>query len=480
MRDVSEGVGGMREEHDALGVKQVPEGALYGIQTARARENFAISGLPPRAELVGGIVTVKKAAAQINAELGVLSAEKAAAIVAAADEVLGGLHLDQFVVDPFQAGAGTSHNMNANEVLANRANEILADAQAGGARAVSVRGTYAPVHPNDDVNHGQSSNDAIPTAIRIALQQPGARLSSELARLQHELEVKAREFDHILKSARTHLQDAVPIRLGQEFAAYAASVRKARGRVELALAEARALSIGGTAAGTGLNAHPQFGALMVERLSVLTGMEFTAAPDRIQATMSLDDLVALSAALRGTALSLIQIANDLRLLSSGPRTGLAEIVLPAVQPGSSIMPGKVNPVMAEMLDMVCFHVVGADAAVAMAGQAGQLEINVMTPLVAWELLFSLEILANGVAAFTDRCVSGIVADEEQCRHWSERSLGLATALNPTIGYEQAAEVAKEAFASGKTVPEVVLERGILSADELVEKLDPAALTEPHE
>ena len=459
----------MRTERDALGAKEVPDEALYGIQTARAIENFPVSGLAPRPELVVGIVTVKKAAALVNGELGVLPGEKAEAIVRAADEVLGGAHREHFRVDPFQAGAGTSHNMNANEVLANRANELL----GGG-----PRGVYRPVHPNDDVNRAQSSNDAIPTAIRIGLQAPAAGLLGELARLREALAAKGREFDHILKSARTHLQDAVPIRLGQEFAAYAVTAGKAHERVERARDETCALSIGGTAAGTGLNADPRFAPLMVAKLSEIVGVPFRPADDLVQATQSLDDLVVFSAALRGAALSLIQIANDLRLLSSGPRTGLAEISLPAVQPGSSIMPGKVNPVMAEMLDMVCFHVVGADTAVALAAQAGQLEINVMTPLVAYELLFALELLTNALRVFTDRCVSGIVADEEQCRLWGARSLGLATALNPYIGYEAAAEVAKEAFRTGKAVPDVVLEKGVLTPEELAERLDPAALTQP--
>jgi aspartate ammonia-lyase len=459
----------MRREHDSLGDKDVPSEALYGIQTQRAIENFPISGLPPRPELVDGIVLVKKAAALVNRELGLLPADKAEAIVRAADEVLGGAHRDQFRVDPFQAGAGTSHNMNANEVLANRANELL----GGG-----PRGSYAPVHPNDDVNQSQSSNDAVPTAIRIALQRPADELAAALLALQQALEAKGAEFDHVLKSARTHLQDAVPIRLGQELAAYAVTVRKARVRVADALEETRALHIGGTAAGTGLNADPRYAGLMVARLSELTGVPLRAADDLVQATQSLDDFVVFSGALRGAALSLIQIANDLRLLSSGPRTGLAEITLPPVQPGSSIMPGKVNPVMAEMLDMVCFHVVGADAAVALAAQAGQLEINVMTPLVAFELLFCLQVLSAAVLGFTGRCVRGIEADEDNCRRWGERSLGLATALNPVIGYEAAAEVAKEAHRTGKSVPEVVLERGILSADELAERLDPAALTQP--
>ncbi|MGZ4198871.1 MAG: aspartate ammonia-lyase [Thermoleophilia bacterium] len=459
----------MRREHDSLGDKDVPAEALYGIQTRRAIENFPISGLPPRPELVDAIVLVKKAAAQVNTELGLLDADKADAIVRAADEILGGAHRDQFLVDPFQAGAGTSHNMNANEVLANRANELL----GGG-----PRGVYAPVHPNDDVNRGQSSNDAIPTAIRLALQGPAGGLDAALLALQQALEAKGDDFDHILKSARTHLQDAVPIRLGQEFAAYAVTVRKARERVAHALDATRALHVGGTAAGTGMNTDPRYAGLMVARLSELAGVPLRAADDLVQATQSLDDFVAFSGALRGAALSLIQLANDLRLLSSGPRTGLAEITLPPVQPGSSIMPGKVNPVMAEMLDMVCFHVVGADAAVAMAGQAGQLEINVMTPLVAFELLFAVQVLTAAVFVFTERCVRGIEADEANCRRWGERSLGLATALNPVIGYEAAAAVAGEAYRTGKPVPEVVLERGILSADELAERLDPKALTQP--
>jgi aspartate ammonia-lyase len=459
----------MRREHDALGEKEVPDEALYGIQTERAIENFPISGLAPRTELVDGIVLVKKAAALVNRDLGLLSADKAKAIVRAADEVIGGAHREQFRVDPFQAGAGTSHNMNANEVLANRANELL----GGG-----PRGVYRPVHPNDDVNRSQSSNDAFPTALRIALQRPATDLAAALLALQEALEAKAAEFDHVLKSARTHLQDAVPIRLGQEFAAYAVTARRARQRMERGLEDTRALHIGGTAAGTGLNTDPRYADMMIDRLSELAGVPFVAAEDLVQATMSLDDFVAFSASLRGVALSLIQLANDLRLLSSGPRTGIAEITLPAVQPGSSIMPGKVNPVMAEMLDMVCFHVVGADAAVALAGQAGQFEINVMTPLVAFEVLFSLHILTAAVRAFTERCVRGIVADEENCRRWGERSLGLATALNPYIGYEAAAEVAKEAYRTGKTVAELVLEKGILSEEELAERLDPASLTQP--
>jgi len=458
-----------RREHDSLGEREVPAEALYGIQTARAIENFAISGLSPRPELVGAIVLVKKAAALVNAELGALPADKAKAIVAACDEVLSGEHAEQFRVDPFQAGAGTSHNMNANEVLANRANELL----GGG-----PRGVYAPVHPNDDVNKSQSSNDTIPTAIRLALQGPTGRLLEALLRLEQALDDKGVQFDGVLKSARTHLQDAVPIRLGQEFAAYAVTVRKARTRVETSLDETRALHIGGTAAGTGLNTDARYAARMITTLSELSGVSLRAADDLVQATQSLDDFVAFSASLRGAALSLIQIANDLRLLSSGPRTGLAEITLPAVQPGSSIMPGKVNPVMAEMLDMACFHVVGADGAVALAGQAGQLEINVMTPLVAFELLFSLQVLGSAVEAFTEKCVEGIEADEEMCRFWSDRSLGLATALNPRIGYEAAAEVAKEARRSGKSVREIVLEKGILTAAELDDELDPAKLTEP--
>jgi len=457
-----------RREHDALGDRDVPAEALYGVQTARAIENFRISGLPPRPELVDSIVLVKKAAALVNAELGVLAPEKAEAIVRAAEEVLGGAHSDQFRVDPFQAGAGTSHNMNANEVLANRANELLG----------TTRGAYSPVHPNDDVNRGQSSNDVIPTAIRIALQTPGATLLAALARLRQALDDKAMQFDRVLKSARTHLQDAVPIRLGQEFAAYAVTVGKARGRVESALLETRALHIGGTAAGTGLNTDPRYAARMVTTLSELSGVPLRAADDLVQATQSLDDFVAFSASLRGAALSLIQIANDLRLLSSGPRTGIAEITLPAVQPGSSIMPAKVNPVLAEMVAMVCFHVIGADTAVALAGQAGQLEINVMTPLVAFELLFSLQVLANAVDVFTERCVKGIAADEAMCRFWSDRSLGLVTALVPRIGYEAAAELANEAQRSGTPVRELVLERGILTEAELAAELDPAKLTEP--
>jgi fumarate hydratase class II len=456
-----------RIERDPLGELPVPVAALYGVQTERARQNFPISGLSPRPAFVDARVWIKKAAALTHKETKRLDAKLADAIIRAADEVLGGQHRDQFVVDPYQAGAGTSHNMNVNEVLANRANELL-----GG-----KRGEYKPVHPNDHVNMAQSTNDTIPTAIRLATLATLATLETALSRLAQAFLAKGKAFDGIVKSGRTHLQDATPIRLGQEFTAYGHTIERNLDRLRRTAEDLRDLGIGGTAVGTGLNAEPRYPELMVKHLSALTGLTLRVGRDRVQLMQSMGDAAAFSAVLRTCAVDLNRIANDIRLLSSGPRTGLNEILLPAVQPGSSIMPGKVNPSMAEMVNMVCYQVIGNDLAVATAAEAGQLELNVMMPLIAHNLVFSMEILASASRAFAERCIEGIEADAEQCAHWLERSPALVTALAPKIGYAEAAKLAKEAVAKNVTVRQLVTEKGVLKGKELDEVLDLAAMTE---
>jgi aspartate ammonia-lyase len=457
-----------RIERDPLGELPVPANALYGIQTERARLNFPISHLAPLAPFVDAVVRIKKAAALTNRETGRLDPRLADAVVRAADEVLGGQHRDQFVVDPYQAGAGTSHNMNVNEVLANRANELL-----GG-----KRGEYRPVHPNDHVNMAQSTNDVIPTAIRLAVLGELPALLESLDGLARALLAKGVAFDRIVKSGRTHLQDATPIRLGQEFAAYGHTVERSRERLAGAADPLRDLGIGGTAVGTGLNAEPQYPGLMVQHLRMLTGLELRAGTDRVQLMQSMGDPAAFSGALRTYAVDLGKVANDLRLLASGPRTGIAEIVLPAVQPGSSIMPGKVNPSIAEMVNMVCYQVLGNDVTVAAAAEAGQLELNVMMPVIAHNLLFSMQILTNASRVLAQRCVVGIEADAAQCEHWLERSPALVTALAPRIGYAEAAKLAKEAVAKNVTVRQLVMEKGVLKGKELDAVLDLLAMTEP--
>ena len=375
---------------------------------------------------------------------------------------------DWFVVDVYQAGAGTSHNMNTNEVIANRAIEIL-----GG-----IKGEYSIIHPNDDVNMAQSTNDVCPTAIRIAAALMTEGLLGSLDRLRDALGAKANEFDSIIKSGRTHLQDAVPVRLGQEFGAYAKNIRKHRLAIGHAAESCRELGIGGTATGTGLNAHPKFRELMVKELTREIKSEFRMADDYFEAMQSLRPFVELSGAIRNLAQDLIRIANDLRLMSSGPKTGLGEIVLPPVQPGSSIMPGKVNPVMAEMVDMVCFQVVGCDTTILLAAQAGQLELNVMMPVVAFNLLHEIEILGNAIDVFVKYCISGIAANSGRCKEYAEGSMSIVTVLNPHIGYAKAAEVAKEALLSGKSIKEIVLEKGYLTREKLDEVFDLRAMTEP--
>jgi len=456
-----------RIERDPLGELAVPADALYGVQTLRARQNFPISGLRPLPAFVEAVVQIKKAAAETHRETGRLEARLADAIVRAADEVLLGQHREHFVVDVYQAGAGTSHNMNANEVLANRANEFL-----GG-----KRGDYKPIHPNDHVNMAQSTNDVIPTSIRLgALMRLGA-LCTALDGLTDAFLAKGREFDGVMKSGRTHLQDATPMRLGQEFTAYGHTIQRCRIRLEQAADALRDLGIGGTAVGTGLNAEPQYPALMVKYLGQNTGLALRVGEDRIQLMQSLGDVAHFSGAIRALAIDLGKIASDLRLLASGPRTGMAEILLPAVQPGSSIMPGKVNPSIAEMVNQVCYQVMGNDMTVALSAEAGQLELNVMMPVVAHNLLFAMEIIGNAASVFAERCVRGIQADAAMCAHWLERSPAIVTALAPKIGYAEAAKLAKEALAKNLTVRQLVEQKGILKGDEIDAVLDYHAMTE---
>jgi aspartate ammonia-lyase len=456
-----------RIERDPLGEKAVPAGALYGIQTLRAAENFPISGLRPLPALVDAVIWIKRSAALVHKQTGRLDTRLADAIVRAADEILAGQHRDQFIVDVYQAGAGTSHNMNCNEVLANRANEILG----------AARGAYQPVHPNDHVNMAQSTNDVIPTAMRLAILATLPRTIEALEQLGASLLAKGIQFDDIVKSGRTHLQDATPIRLGQEFTAYAHTVERHRRKIEEAAEWLRELNIGGTAVGTGINAEPEYPELMVRQLERISGLRVRPGQDRVQLMQSMGDIATVSGALRAYVLDLNKIANDIRLLASGPRTGLAEILLPAVQPGSSIMPGKVNPSIAEMVNQVCFQALGLDTTVALAAEAGQLELNVMMPVMAHNMVFALIIVGNASAVFAERCIDGIEADAAQCAYWLERSPALVTALAPKIGYAEAASLAKEAIATGLTVKELVTRKGILKGKEL-QALDLRAMTEP--
>ena len=459
-----------RIERDSLGERELPPDVYYGIQTARAIENFPISGWKPYPSLVTSTIQIKKAAALTNAALGSLDARIAKAIEMAADEVLAGRLRDQFVVDPFQAGAGTSHNMNANEVLANRAIELL-----GG-----EKGDYSIVHPNDHVNMSQSTNDVFPTAMRLAALEDTGKLTNSLELLAAALQSKSVEFDRIVKSGRTHLQDAVPLRLGQEFRAYATAIRKNTDRTTRAVEELTEIGLGGTAVGTGLNAAPGYRRLVVEELSRVTNRDLVATGNYFESMQSMSPFVGLSSALRTLATDVIRITNDLRLLSSGPNTGIAEINLPAVQPGSSIMPGKVNPVIAEMTAMVCFQVMGNDLTIASAAQAGQIELNVMMPVISLNVLMSLSLLTNALTVLRERCVKGITANEERCRWYVEHSVGLVTALNPKIGYTRAAEIAKRAIAKGKTIRETIKEESLLTAEELAEVMDTLSMTEYEE
>ncbi len=455
-----------RTERDTLGEVNVPADAYYGAQTVRAVENFPISGLRTPADLVTATILVKKAAAEANRAIGRLDAVVARAIVSAADEILAGRLRDQFVVDVYQAGAGTSHNMNANEVLANRAGEILGD----------PRGTYARVHPNDHVNMGQSTNDVFPTATRLALLTTAGALVKAAQDLVEGLARKSDAFTDILKTGRTHLQDAVPITLGQEFGGYAECIRRGADDVAEASEQLRELNIGATAVGTGLNAGEDYRRLVVENLSRYTGLSLTPALNLFRVTQSMGDVLAYSSAMRRLAVEVGKVASDLRLLSMGPRAGLSEITLPAVQPGSSIMPGKVNPSVPEMVNQVCFQVIGCDVTITMACEAGQLELNVMMPVIAWNALHASTILRESMKVLRTRCVDGITANEDRARELLDRSTAMATALSPYIGYAATADLAKESIETGRSIRELVLARGLLDKDRLDRILSLDAMT----
>src|SRR5687767_10763292 len=456
-----------RIEKDPLGELAVPADALYGVQTVRARQNFPISGLRPLWPFVQSQVWLKKAAALTHKETGRLDARLADAISSAADEVLARKHDEHFVVDPYQAGAGTSHNMNVNEVLANRANELL-----GG-----KRGEYKPVHPNDHVNMAQSTNDTIPTNIRLSALSMLPALVKAFENLRDALVAKGREFDHVVKAGRTHLQDAMPIRLGQEFTAYAGSIDRALRRVREAADYLRDLGIGGSAVGTGVTVEKEYPALMNKHLTQITGLDLRVGEDRIQLMQSMGDPAGFSASLRVLAIDLSKIASDLRLMAMGPRTGIDEIRLPAVQPGSSIMPGKVNPSIPEMVNQVCFQVMGLDTTVAIAAEHGQLELNVMMPVIAFNVLLSMEIMTNAARILAEKCVRGIEANREMNEYWVERSAALATALAPQIGYARAAEISKRSVKEGMLIRDLVRKEGILPEDQIDEVLDLKKMTE---
>jgi fumarate hydratase class II len=471
--------GAHRIERDSLGEVRVPREALFGAQTQRAIDNFPISGLRPWPAFVWAMAAIKHAAAEVNRDLGLLDDDKAGAIKRAAQEVMEGQWAEAFAVDPFQAGAGTSHNMNVNEVLANRASQIL-----GG-----ELGDYL-VHPNDHVNMAQSTNDTIPTAIRLGCLWRMDELVQTTDALAAALRQRAEIFDPVVKSGRTHLQDAVPVRLGQEFGAYARAVERDVERLARGADGLRRLGIGGTATGTGLNAHPEYHTRMVTKLAEITGIELHTSDDLFESMQSMADMTEFSAAMRTLAISLTRIANDFRLLASGPNTGLDELRLQPVQPGSSIMPGKVNPVMAEMLNMAMFHVQGCDLTVSLAAQAGQLELNVMMPIIAHNLFEMMQVMIGSIGAFTDRCVATVEANAEKAEGWLEKNAIVVTALNPLIGYSAGAELVKEALRRDATVRQVAIERAeagqlkhstqdrLVSADEVAAALqDLRKLTE---
>lgn len=437
----------LRIEHDSLGDLGVPQDALYGIQTQRAIQNFPISGLRPWKAFIWSMGLIKLCAAEVHRELGMLDGHLANAIIQAAQEVIEGRWDDQFVVDPFQAGAGTSHHMNVNEVIANRATQIL------GGQA----GEYW-VHPNDHVNMAQSTNDTIPTAIRLGALWRLGELLETVENLATALSCKAMEFDDIVKSGRTHLQDAVPIRLGQEFGAYAEAVRRDAGRIRRSGQELSRLGIGGTATGTGLNAHPHYHALMVKKLSEHSKLALQTSDNLFESMQSMADAADFSATLRTLSITLTRIANDFRLLASGPTTGLDELRLPAVQPGSSIMPGKVNPVMAEMLNMAMFHIQGCDLVISLAAQAGQLELNVMMPIIAHNLFEMMQVMTGSVKAFTNHCVKGLAANQAKAEGWLERNAIIVTALNPIIGYSAGAQLVKEALNSNLSIRQLAFSK----------------------
>jgi aspartate ammonia-lyase len=459
-----------RIEHDSIGELKVPQEALYGVQTLRAVQNFPISGSKPHRVFINATVHIKKAAARFHAKVGMLDKKKADAIIKAADEILvKGQWIDQFVVDVYQAGAGTSHNMNTNEVLANRAIEIL-----GG-----KRGDYKLVHPNDHVNMGQSTNDVIPTAIRLSGLVLVEDFLPVLDKLSKTFFKKGKEFKAVYKSGRTHLQDAVPISLGQEFTAYGECIKRHRDRIDAASNDLKELGIGGSAAGSGLNTHKDYSVSMAKLLSEQTGLKLIPHPNLFEAMQSMAPVVSVSNAVRNLTLDLIRIANDFRLMTSGPTTGFGEILLPVMQPGSSIMPGKVNPVMAECLNMVCFQVLGFDTTIAMASQAGQLELNVMMPVIAYNQNQMLTLMTQMLRVFEEKCVSGIKADEKRCLYFAEMSVQVAAALNPVIGYEKAADVVKTALKENKTIRQVVLEKNLLSEEKYNQAVQMEKIVDPH-
>ncbi|GBF09990.1 MAG: aspartate ammonia-lyase [Tepidibacillus sp.] len=457
-----------RLEKDLLGTKEVPKDAYYGIQTMRAVENFPITGYPPHKELIRAFGYVKKAAAMANSEVGVLNKKIAGAIIQAAEEVIEGKLHEHFIVDSIQGGAGTSFNMNANEVIANRAIEIM-----GG-----EKGNYLLVSPNTHVNMAQSTNDAFPTAIHIAVFNLSKGLIEALKELHQSLEKKTQEFDDVIKMGRTHLQDAVPIRLGQEFSAYGNVISRDIIRIQQSVQHLGEVNMGATAVGTGLNAMPQYIKRVVEILAEITGLPLKNAKNLVDATQNTDAYTEVSSSLKILAINLSKMANDLRLMASGPRTGFNEINLPPRQPGSSIMPGKVNPVMAEVINQIAFQVIGNDHTISLASEAGQLELNVMEPVLVFNLLQSLSILQNGIRVFTQYLIDGITANVERCKQLVENSVGIVTAINPHVGYEIATQVAKEALTTGKPVREICLERGLLTEEELELILDTKEMTAP--
>lgn len=457
-----------RVEKDYIGTKDVPEGVYYGVQSLRAAENFHITGLSMHPEIINSLAYIKKAAAITNCEVGIIDKKIANAIVKACDEILEGKFHKDFIVDPIQGGAGTSLNMNANEVIANRAIELL-----GG-----QKGDYSIVNPNDHVNCSQSTNDVIPTAGKMTSLRLLKNLKKELRRLYEALSKKADEFDHVIKMGRTQMQDAVPIRLGQEFKAYSVAVMRDINRMDKAMDEMRTLNMGGTAVGTGINADEAYLKRIVPNLVEISGMDFVQAFDLIDATQNLDPFVAVSGAIKACAVTLSKIANDFRLMSSGPRAGFGEINLPAKQNGSSIMPGKVNPVIPEVVNQVAFNVIGNDVTITMAAEAGQLELNAFEPIVFYCMFQSIDTMAYAVQTFVDNCVSGITANETRCRYLVENSVGVITAICPHVGYQKAADIAKQAIKTGESVRDLILKEGLLTEDELNEIMDPVNMTEP--
>ena len=468
MKDMTENEMEFRVEKDSIGTKDVPENVYYGVQSLRAAENFHITGLNMHPEIINSLAYIKKAAAITNCEAGLLDKRRTQAIVQACDEILEGKFREDFIVDPIQGGAGTSLNMNANEVIANRAIEIL-----GG-----KKGDYSVVNPNDHVNCGQSTNDVIPTAGKMTSLRLLKKLKKQLLRLHSALEQKADEFDSIIKMGRTQLQDAVPIRLGQEFKAYSVAILRDLNRMDKAMDEMRTLNMGGTAVGTGLNADESYLRRIVPNLSEISGMDLVQAYDLIDATQNLDSFVAVSGAVKACAVTLSKIANDLRLMSSGPRAGFGEINLPAKQNGSSIMPGKVNPVIPEVVNQVAFNAIGNDMTITMAAEAGQLELNAFEPIIFYCLFQSIDTIAYAVNTFVDNCVIGITANETRCRYFVENSVGIITAICPYVGYQKAAEIAKEAIKTGESVRKLIIEKGLLAKEQMDEIMDPVQMTEP--